>query len=93
MQEYKTNDGYIIRAIGRNKKIDFNFSGDPFFRWNGRRVKLDEVMRLSYPVFYEDENGKTGAIGGYIGISNCYGVLVEITNDGEKVQLWDELRG
>ena len=91
MKEYRTRDGYSVRTIGRDKGIFENKNGEPFFNWNGRRVYLDTVLRLTYPIMYEDQDGKLGAIGGYIGISNCYGILVEVTCDGEAVQLWEEV--
>ena len=89
MKTYATTDGNNIRKIGREKKI--YFSENPYFLWNGTRYHFDEIPRLSYPIMYEDENGKNGVIGGYIGISNLYGVLVELFDGGEAVQLWEEI--
>lgn len=88
MKTYNTTDGHKIKKIGREKKI--YFSENPYFVWNGRRQHLDEIPRLSYPILYEDENGKTGVIGGYITICNVYGVLIELL-DGEAVQIWEEI--
>ena len=89
MKHYNTTDGNTLRKVGREKKVYFNgFSA--YFMWNGRRQKFDEIPRLSYPVMYEDENGKIATIGGYITISNCFGVLVEIT-ENETIQLWEEI--
>lgn len=89
MKEYKTKDGYTIRRIGREKKLYFG-PNNIYFLWNGRRYNLDDIPRLSYPIFYDDENGKTGTIGGYITISNVYGVLVEVT-ENETIILYQEL--
>ena len=90
MKQYKTlTEGVVIRKIGRAKKVYFE-SNYCYFVWGGKRVRLDDVVSLSYPVMYEDENGKLGDIGGFIGVSNCYGVLVEVL-DGEAVQLWEEV--
>lgn len=91
MKEYRTKDGYKIKSIGRDKQIYFNNDGSCFFVWNGRRYRLDEVMRLTYPVFYEDNDGKLGFCSGYITISNCIGVLVELTCDDQCIQLWQEV--
>lgn len=89
MKLYNTTDGNKIRKIGRLKKI--HFANRDFFVWNGRRQHLDEIPRLSYPIFYEDDNGKTGVIGGYITLCNVYGVLVELDENAEAVQIWEEI--
>ena len=92
MREYITQDGGRIRKNGRAKKIYFNNSGTPYFMWNGRRQNLDDVGRLTYPVFYENEDGKTDYIGGYICLCNFGGVLVQVDDNGEAVQLFDEIQ-
>lgn len=89
---YKTTDGGIITKIGRLKKIFFNNQGSPYFMWNNRKQFFDEIPALTYPVMYEDKNGKIGNIGGYIPLCNWGGVLVEIVNDGEAVQLWNDIQ-
>lgn len=89
MRQYKTKEGYSIRTIGREKKVYFTSNGGAYFLWNGRRQSLEEIERLSYPVFYEDENGKTGFCSGCITISNCYGVLVELSECCEAVTLYE----
>ena len=91
MKLYKTKDNTTIKRIGRDKQIYFTLSGKAYFIWNNRRIKLDEVMRLSYPVFFEDEKGYLRFCSGYIGISNCFGVLVELTNDDQSIQLYEEV--
>ena len=90
---YTTKDGGKIRKVGRMKKIYFGISetASPYFMWGGRRQSLDEIPALHYPVMYEDEAGKVGAIGGYITLCNWGGVLVEIDPNGEAVQLWEEI--
>lgn len=78
-----------VKKFQREKKIYFTLSGKPYFKWDGTRIYLDEVMCLSYPVMYEDEQGKLHDIGAYYSISNWYGYLVELL-DGESVQLYIE---
>lgn len=92
MKTYKTDNNTIISKIGRQKKIFFNNQGNPYFLWNNRRQFFDNIPRLSYPLFYTDENGKKGHCGGYIPLCNWGGVLVEIVNDGEAVQLWNDIQ-
>ena len=90
MKEYITKDGYKITKLGRIKKISFNNNGDPYFLWNGRKELFDNIMRLTYPVMWDDEDGKLHFASGYITISNCFGVLVELINGDEAIQLWTE---
>lgn len=79
-----------VKKYQREKKVFYTLSGRPYIRWNDTRVYLDiDVIRLSYPVMYEDEHGKLHDIGAYYSISNCYGFLVEVL-DGESVQLYTE---
>lgn len=91
MKTYKTENNTIIKKIGRQKKIFFNNQGAPYFMWNNTRQYFDNIPRLSYPTLYTDENGKTGAIGGYIPLGFWGGVLVEILENSETVQLWNEI--
>jgi len=86
---YTTTDGNKIRKVGRQKKV--YFAENPYFVWNGRRQHFDEIPRLSYPIMYTDDNEKTGVIGGYICLCNWGGVLVELDENSETVQLWEEL--
>ena len=92
MKTYQTTEGYTITKNGRGKLIYFNNNGELYFVWNGKRIYLDHVMRLTYPVMYNDDNGKTGVISGYLTLTNWYGVLVEINDSGDTVQLWNENR-
>lgn len=88
--KYRTENKTIIEKLGREKSIFFNATGTAYFVWNGRRVRLDDVMRLSYPLFFEDEDGYKRFCCGYIGVTNCYGVLVELVNDDTSIQLYTE---
>ena len=55
------------------------------------RTYLDTVERLSYPYFYEDDNGNLGYISGYEYIGAFSPIYVEILYDGDSVQLWEEV--
>lgn len=93
MRTYKAQAPYnrTITKVGRSKSIRYTMQGEPYFIWGGRRQHLGDVMRLTTPMMYEDEDGKLGVIGGVIGISNTMSVLVEVDEYGESVQLWREL--
>lgn len=90
MREYRTQNGGKIRKIGRAKKIYFTNNG-AYFVWNGRRQSLEDIPRLTYPVFFENEDGKTDFCGGYITICNTYGVLVQLDEYCETAQLFEEV--
>lgn len=91
MKTYTTTDGNKIKKVGRAKKIFFDNAGNPYFKWNGRKQNFDDIPRLHYPIMYTDDNEKIGVIGGYITLCNVYGVLVEIDDNAEAVQLWEEM--
>ena len=87
---FTTRDGYKIEKVGRIKKLYFVEKGI-YFMWGGRRVYLDEVPRVSFPIMFDDAEGKLNVIGGYIPFSNTMAVLVQIDEiSGEAVQLWRE---
>lgn len=90
MKQYYTTSKGIIQKAGRKKKVYFN-AERPYFVLNGHRQHLDEIALLSYPIMYEDENGKISPIGGYIALSNVFGLLVEVHANCESVQLWEEI--
>ena len=81
---------FRLKKFGRVKKIYWNKYGHPYYNRHGLRVFLDTVERLSYPYFYEDEEGKDAFISGWEYIGACGCLYVEIINDGESVQLWEE---
>lgn len=87
---FKTKEGYSIRRIGRKKKIYCNYLDKYYFVWHDVRYYLDDIIRLSYPVFFEHDE-KLDYCCGYIGISNCYGVMVSIDDCGEYVEIYEEI--
>lgn len=62
-----------------------------YFMWGRRKIALEEVERLSFPIFVEDEDGKLIVISGYYTISNALTVLIEIDDGVGCVRLWKEL--
>lgn len=88
--KYLSTDGKKrLAKYGRLKKIYFTSKGGYIIYLNSR-LYLDDIMRLTYPIFYTNDDGKTGTIGGYFATSAFGGYLVEITDDGEYIQLWNE---
>ena len=84
---YVNSNDLKLKKIGRSKKVYFT-SDNWYFLWNGKRVKSDEILRLAYPIMFNDKDGKLTVISGYINISNCYSVMVSLDSDSETVQLY-----
>lgn len=82
---------FRLKKYGRVKRIFFDQKGRPFYMRGNMRTYLDTVERLSYPYFYEDEKGKDGVISGWEYIGACGALYVEILDNGESVQLWEEV--
>ena len=89
--KYTSCDGMTrLAKYGRLKKVYFTTKGKPYIMYLGGRLYFDDIMRLNTPILYEDENGRIGIIGGYYPISAFGGHLVEVMEDGEHVQMWNE---
>lgn len=63
----------------------------PYFIHKNKQYAIGQFMRLSYPITYEDKDGKTGVIGGYNSTDWYNPLLLEIHPDGEYVRLWKEV--
>ena len=63
-----------------------------YFVWGHCEYSINQVMKLTYPTFFENENGKTSFISGVVGISNTMGFAVEISDGGDAVRLFRERR-
>lgn len=61
------------------------------FRHSGRRYAINQFMRLTYPEFYTDENGKTGHLSGYDATQWYKPLLIEIDDGGEYIRLFQEV--
>jgi len=58
-----------------------------YFTHSGKKYAISQFMRLSYPITIEEE----GIIGGY-DVENSYNpYLLEISDSGEYVRLWEEV--
>ena len=82
---------FRLKKCGRVKCIFWDNRGLAYYRRGNMRTYLDTVERLSYPYFYEDEQGKDGVISGWEYIGAYSPLYVEILDDGESIQLWEEV--
>ena len=87
-EKNNTTTGY--KPVGSYKKIYYTNNGNPYFMRGGRREKLENIPRLSYPIMPEDENGRLIVIGGYMPLG-YNALLVELHPDGEYIRLWEEV--
>ena len=82
---------FRLKKCCRVKKIFWDQRGLAYYRRGNMRTYLDTVERLTYPYFYEDGQGKDGVIFGFEYIGAYNPLYVEILDDGESVQLWEEV--
>ena len=57
-----------------------------YFTHSGKRYAISQFMRLSYPIMIEE-----GIIGGYDVETSYKPYLLEISDCGEYVRLWEEV--
>lgn len=57
----------------------------------GMKFALQEVLKLSYLIFFDTPDGKTDFLSGYIPISNTLAFLVQIDESGEYIRLFREI--
>lgn len=61
------------------------------FYHNGKLYAIDQFMSLSYPIMFDDKDGKLTVVG-YYDSTNWYNpLLLEIHPDGEYIRLWEEM--
>lgn len=72
-----------FEKCGRVKRIFWDNRGLAYYRRGNMRTYLDTVERLTYPYFYEDEQGKDVTISGWEYIGAYSPLYVEILEDGE----------
>ena len=82
---------FRLKKCGRVKRIFWSQSGRAYYMRGDMRTYLDTVEQLSYPYLYEDESGKDQYISGWEYIGAYSPLYVEILDDGESVQLWEEV--
>lgn len=61
------------------------------FRHGGRLWALDEFLRVSWPIYTDAKTGEDVIISGYDGGNYYNPYLLEISDGGEYVRLWEEL--
>lgn len=91
---YKSVDskdrGY--RPISRYIRIRIDSTGEePYFIYNGRRIRINSLDYLTYPEMVYDRDGKVIVIGMYETLCNWGARLYEIDSDGEYIRVWEEV--
>jgi hypothetical protein len=81
------------KTISRWIRIRFTQrDGASYFIFRNRRYHLDEFMRLTYPIMWEDAEGKLHHLSGYDAGDWYNPILLEMDDCGEYVRLWEEVR-
>lgn len=76
-----------IEAYGKKKCRQLRY-----FTWGHVDYSMNQVMQLTYPEFFINEDEKLSFISGVVGISNNMGFSVEISDDSSAVRLFRERR-
>lgn len=64
-----------------------------WFRWNGRKWAFDQFLRLSYPIMWDDEDGKLNYLSAYDGENWYNPILIELSECCDYVRVYEEVRG
>ena len=89
---------YVTMRHSLSAYADFSGTDDEthglliWFRHGGRSYALGQFMRLSYPIFYEDENGKESFLSGYDSENWYRPYLIELDDGGEYCRLYEEIQ-
>lgn len=62
------------------------------FRFNDRLYCISQFLRLSAPYSFIDTDGKNSFISGYDCTDYYYPLLIEISENGDYIRLYEELR-
>ena len=105
MKYITTQDGNKYRRVSRWIRVDckpvtarhslYDYADSGtllYFRHGGRVYALGQFFRLTYPEFYDDENGKTGYLSGYDATQWYNPLLIEICPNGEYIRLFQEVK-
>ena len=61
-----------------------------YFRFGGRAYAINQFFRLDFPIFFENEEGKTTYLSGYDSENYYNPLLIELDDCGEFVRLYEE---
>lgn len=87
----KGNDGRKYRRVSRWIRLYPLAREGYYFRWHGRRYRFEDFIRLTYPIFYRDEDGKDSYLSGVYSEACYKGYYIEIHPDCEYIRLYEEM--
>ena len=88
---YYVTDGNGYREGEEKFNIDSGLFLD-YFVWNGRKWAIGQFLHLSYPMMWEDENGKICWISGYDSEDYYNPILIELDENCEMVRVYEEVK-
>ena len=86
----KNNNKYVYSPISRYIKIMDSVRKGYYIRHYNRRIYLNDIASLHYPIMLEDTDGKTIVLSGYEPLCNTCCLLYEVHPDGEYMRIWQE---
>ena len=107
MKRIKAKDGRTYRRASRWIRIHLDYVTKrhslfdyadgtdgllTWFRHGGRQYALGQFERLSYPIFFETEDGKESFLSGYDSTQWYKPYLIEIDDGGEYCRLYEEIQ-
>jgi hypothetical protein len=86
---------YVTKRHGLADYSDFSADPDSpdwgllnYFTYKGKKYALGQFMRLTYPEFFEDEEGKSSYLSGYDCTDYYNPLICEIHESGEMIRLY-----
>ena len=77
----------------RTGSTNFKHSSETFldyFRFGNQTYAINQFLRLTYPIFYETEDGKLAYLSGYDAEDYYNPLMIELSDDCEYVRLYSE---
>ena len=95
---YYITDGYGYREGTENyNPVEHGGKFLDYFRWNGRNYAIEQFMSMSSPFCsmvyqWEDREGKLNFLSGYDSENYFNPILIEISDCGEYIRVYEEGR-
>lgn len=104
MKTFTTEEKTTIKRVSRWIKLEWrqvtakhsmaNYADEGMlicFRHNNKLYALGQFDRLAYPIFFENEEGKTSYLSAYDSAVWYKPYLLEVSDCGEYVRLYEEV--
>lgn len=90
---YYVSDGYGYREGTENyNPVLHDGKYLDYFKWNGRTWAIEQFLKIDFPIFFENEEGKTSYISGYDSEEYYNPILIEFDDTCEYIRVYVERR-